>query len=213
MKKVSLLILLPLFLLGCSTISYLPSNSSATYPPTNRCEVLWNKPQVPWLEIGLITVECSGGPPACSDENMMLKLKAKAISVGADAVICNFGPDRKNWWITPDFSAGVVYTGSITTRRIEGMAIRFKDDPPKLQPSPLQKSITSTSAAPPSSTNNFITVTWTFANVRSGVGNDHPVVTTVKQGDNLTVIGESGDWFNVRLENGQQGWISNRVVK
>jgi hypothetical protein len=60
---------------------------------------------------------------------------------------------------------------------------------------------------------NLVTVTWTFANIRSGVGNDYPVVKFVKQGDKLTLIGESGDWFNVRFENGQQGWISNRVVK
>ena len=56
-------------------------------------------------------------------------------------------------------------------------------------------------------------VTWTFANIRSGAGDNYPVVTTVKQGDKLTVIGESGEWFNVRLEGGQQGWISNRVIK
>ena len=60
---------------------------------------------------------------------------------------------------------------------------------------------------------NLVTVTWTCANIRSGVGNDYPVVKFVKQGDKLTVIGASGDWFNVRFENGQEGWISNRVVK
>ena len=59
----------------------------------------------------------------------------------------------------------------------------------------------------------LVTVTWTLANIRSGIGNDYPVVKFVKQGDKLTLIGESGDWFNVRFENGQQGWISNRVVK
>jgi uncharacterized protein YgiM (DUF1202 family) len=60
---------------------------------------------------------------------------------------------------------------------------------------------------------SLVTVTWTFANIRSGVGNDYPIVKFVKQGDKLRVIGESGDWFNIRLENGEQGWISNRVVK
>jgi hypothetical protein len=60
---------------------------------------------------------------------------------------------------------------------------------------------------------NLVTVSWTCANIRSGVGNDYPVVKFVKQGDKLTVIGASGDWFNVRFENGQQGWISSRVVK
>ena len=59
----------------------------------------------------------------------------------------------------------------------------------------------------------LVTVTWTLANIRSGVGNDYPVVKFVQQGDKLTVIGASGDWLNVRFENGRQGWISNRVVK
>ena len=60
---------------------------------------------------------------------------------------------------------------------------------------------------------NLVIVTWTLANIRSGVGNDYPVVKFVQQGDKLTVIGASGDWLNVRFENGRQGWISNRVVK
>lgn len=59
----------------------------------------------------------------------------------------------------------------------------------------------------------IVTVTWTSAIIRSGVGNDYPVVTSVNQGDKLTVIGESGEWLNVQLENNKQGWISNRVVK
>ena len=35
----------------------------------------------------------------------------------------------------------------------------------------------------------------------------------IKEGDKLIVIGQDREWFNVRLENGKQGWISNRVVK
>jgi hypothetical protein len=58
-----------------------------------------------------------------------------------------------------------------------------------------------------------ITVTWTSANIRSGADNNYPLVTNVKQGDKLTVIGENKEWFNVRLEDGREGWISNRVVK
>jgi hypothetical protein len=64
---------------------------------------------------------------------------------------------------------------------------------------------------PPSK--NIVTVTWTFANIRSGAGNEFPIVTYVKQGDELTLLGERGEWLNVRLKNGQEGWISNRVVK
>jgi len=57
------------------------------------------------------------------------------------------------------------------------------------------------------------TVTWTFVVVRWGARNDYPIVAAVNQGDKLSIIGESGEWFYVRLENGQQGWVSNRVVK
>lgn len=67
---------------------------------------------------------------------------------------------------------------------------------------------------PPSSgTTTVVIVTWTSANIRSGAGNEFPLVTTVKQGDKLTVIGESGEWFNVRLEDGKEGWIKSGVVK
>ncbi len=60
---------------------------------------------------------------------------------------------------------------------------------------------------------NTLIVTGTFANIRSGAGNNFPIVTTVKQGDKLILLGEYGEWFNVRLENGQEGWIDNRFVK
>jgi uncharacterized protein YgiM (DUF1202 family) len=67
--------------------------------------------------------------------------------------------------------------------------------------------------APPQS-KSIVTVNWTSANIRSGAGNEFPVVTNVKQGDKLILLGEDGEWFKVQLENGsQEGWISNGVVK
>ncbi len=76
-------------------------------------------------------------------------------------------------------------------------------------PAPLlEKSQTSA----PVSTNTVI-VTGTFANIRSGAGNNFPIITNVKQGDKLILLGEYGEWFNVRLENGQEGWIDNRFIK
>jgi len=64
-----------------------------------------------------------------------------------------------------------------------------------------------------SGTTTVVTVTWTSANIRSGAGNEFPVLTTVNKGDRLTIIGERGEWFNVRLEDGKEGWINSRVVK
>ena len=74
------------------------------------------------------------------------------------------------------------------------------------------KPITSTQVTPASSTANTVTVTWTSANIRSGAGNEFPVLKTMKRGDKLTVIGEDREWFNVRLDDGKEGWINTRVV-
>jgi hypothetical protein len=60
---------------------------------------------------------------------------------------------------------------------------------------------------------NIVTVTGTSANIRSAAGNEFVILTTVKQGDKLILLGEQGEWFNIRLENGQEGWIDRRFVK
>ena len=99
------------------------------------------------------------------------------------------------------------------TFEMEKLEGKVSDFPTKPQVTPPEKPVRTTPATPSPGTGNIITVRWTFANIRSGAGDNYPVVTTVKQGDKLTVIGESGEWFNVRLENGQEGWISNKVVK
>ncbi len=78
---------------------------------------------------------------------------------------------------------------------------------------PADKSQSAAPEQPTTSVSDVVTVTWTFANVRSGAGNDFSLVATVKQGDRLTVIGEDGDWLNVRLENGQVGWIDSKKVR
>ena len=99
------------------------------------------------------------------------------------------------------------------TFEMEKLESKLNDLTTKPQVTAPKKPITSTPITPSSGTANIVTVTWTFANIRSGAGDSYSVVTTVKQGDKLTLIGESGVWLNVRLENGQEGWISNRVVK
>ena len=64
-----------------------------------------------------------------------------------------------------------------------------------------------------SASTDIVTVAWTFANIRSGAGDDFSLVATVKRGDRLTVIGEDGDWLHVQLENGREGWIDGKKVR
>ena len=61
--------------------------------------------------------------------------------------------------------------------------------------------------------NKKVIVIWTSATVRSGADNTSSSVTNVKKGDELTVIRESGQWLNVRLEDGKEGWINSRFVE
>ena len=75
-----------------------------------------------------------------------------------------------------------------------------------------EKSQTSVAATPPSAA-NVVTVTGTFANIRLGAGNEFPIVTTLRQGDKLILLGEQGEWFHVRLENGEEGWVNNKFAK
>lgn len=82
----------------------------------------------------------------------------------------------------------------------------------KPQVSPSEKPKISIPVTPPQGT-KFVTVTGTSANIRSGAGNESPIVTTTKQGDKLILLGEYNEWFNVRLENGQEGWINRMFVK
>ena len=76
-----------------------------------------------------------------------------------------------------------------------------------IPPSP----VTSTPITPSSGTTKIFT--WDFSVVKSGPGNNYPVIATVRKGDKLIIMGQSGEWVNVRLENGQEGWINNRVLE
>ncbi len=82
----------------------------------------------------------------------------------------------------------------------------------KPQVIPTEKPKISISVTPPQVT-NFVTVTGTSANTRSGAGNEFPAITIVKQGDKLILLGEYGEWVNVRLENGPEGWINRKFAK
>jgi len=87
------------------------------------------------------------------------------------------------------------------------------DLPTKPKVPPPEKPTTSTPVTPSMGAEKIVTVIWTSVNIRSGAGISYPVVTTVKQGAKLTLLGEHGDWLNVRSENDQEGWINGSFVR
>jgi uncharacterized protein YgiM (DUF1202 family) len=85
--------------------------------------------------------------------------------------------------------------------------LRTPETPQPLQPTQIPKTPTALSSP------NFATVIATSANIRSGAGDGFSIVKTVKRGDKLILLGEYGEWVNVRLESGEEGWISARWVE
>jgi len=74
-----------------------------------------------------------------------------------------------------------------------------------------EKPLTSNQVTPSLGTTKILT--WDFSVVKSGPGNDYPVIATVRKGDKLTIMEQSGEWVRVRLENGQEGWVRSEVFE
>ncbi|HBC91991.1 MAG TPA: N-acetylmuramoyl-L-alanine amidase [Pelotomaculum sp.] len=55
-------------------------------------------------------------------------------------------------------------------------------------------------------------VAGTSVNVRNGPGTSYGVIARANLGDQLTVLDQSTDWYNVSLSNGGQGWIAGWLV-
>ena len=63
------------------------------------------------------------------------------------------------------------------------------------------------------SSQKVVYVTASLVNIRTGASNKNKVITRVKRGDELEVLGETDSWYNVRVSNGVEGWIHKKVVK
>lgn len=50
------------------------------------------------------------------------------------------------------------------------------------------------------------------ANIRSAATVESKIVITLSQGDQLKVIGESGNWYQVELPGKKEGWIHKSLV-
>ncbi len=56
------------------------------------------------------------------------------------------------------------------------------------------------------------TVTGSVVNLRSGAGTSYSIVAQLKNGDSVTVLGQSGDWYQVKTSNSATGYVSTAYV-
>lgn len=78
-----LLILCVLFFSACASVTYTPKNESTSYKPTSTVRVYQETPAIPYTVIGTVTAESED----YGTEGLIRKLRAKAMQIGADAII------------------------------------------------------------------------------------------------------------------------------
>jgi len=54
---------------------------------------------------------------------------------------------------------------------------------------------------------------WDFSDVKSAPENNSSSIATVRKGDKLTIMEQSGEWVRVRLENDQERWIRSEGLE
>jgi hypothetical protein len=108
-KRWLILVFLIIFIGGCASVSYLPSDTSIVYPPTKKVNVYWSKPEFKYIEIGLLSIESKS-----SEEALFEKIKKKAMEIGADGII-----------VKPATQAT---RASKDKRRLEAIAIKFREE-------------------------------------------------------------------------------------
>lgn len=65
----------------------------------------------------------------------------------------------------------------------------------------------------PDTNGRALAVDVSLLNVRSGPGMSHPVVSQVRRGDRLDVLGTSPGWVYVRLPDGAFGWVMSSYTR
>jgi TonB family protein len=70
-----------------------------------------------------------------------------------------------------------------------------------------------TEAAPAAPEPVFVTVTARTLNVRSASGTDAAIVGRARRGDRLEVVGERGEWLEVRAGATLAGWVHGRYTR
>jgi len=115
---ITVVAIIAFLLSGCVSVSYLPTDETHVYAPTNSLKVYWEKPDFSYAVIGMIISEDYG-----EEEKLFSALKKKAMSIGAHGIIMK--PPIQQ---TEIYGYSSPYTRSISSNRrhrLEAFAIRF----------------------------------------------------------------------------------------
>ena len=123
MRLKTLLLTFLLACIACASVTFLPTDESVKYPPTDSVKIYWKEPTEPYKIIGKVSAE-SGD---FGEETLFKMLKKKAMAAGADAIIMGGTSQEGSAVGYPVYGSGTMIMPVINTR-IEGIAIRFIEE-------------------------------------------------------------------------------------
>ncbi len=107
---------------GCVSTTFLPTDESAIYAPTESIKVYWEEPQKSYTIIGRVSAESED----LDEETLFKELKQKAMAAGAHAIIMGGTSQQSSVVGTPIYGGGTLIV-PVSSTRIDAMAIRFAD--------------------------------------------------------------------------------------
>ena len=107
---------------GCASITFLPTDESATYVPTESIKVYWEEPQESYTIIGRVSAKSED----LDEESIFKKLKQKAMAAGAHAIIMG-GTSQQNSVVGMPMYGGGTLIVPVSSTRLDAFAIRFAD--------------------------------------------------------------------------------------
>ncbi len=120
MKKISFPLLSILLLVGCMSISVLPT-ADTVYESTTSLEIYWEKPEKPYFIISKISVRSD----VYSEKHLFERIKIKAMESGAHALLMFDTSTNQEIVGFPGYGGGthIIPFQMIT---VKALAIRFK---------------------------------------------------------------------------------------
>lgn len=58
----------------------------------------------------------------------------------------------------------------------------------------------------------YVSSKYNSVNTRTGPGQENSLIQKVNKGVPMPIIGESGEWYKISLENGKEAWVAKWVV-
>ena len=123
--------------------------------------------------------------------------------------------------LTVNVSSGDPVVHTVSPLRVENEPPPFAQPPVDVATqAPVPTQVVATQPPPPTvppteDPTPRVTVTTPNGNVRTGDGTNYPIIASLTQGTTAQIVGISNTgsgWFQVRLENGQIGWMAPSIV-